>query len=68
MPGKRGFMHRDSKAARKKPYTRPSLADLDANIAKAKLTAMGDPKDATVQKMLSFSDGQLDRQQAKSHS
>jgi len=61
-------MHRDSKTTRKKPYTHPSLVDLDANIAKAKLTAMGDPKDATVQKMLSFCDGQLDRQKAKSHS
>jgi hypothetical protein len=64
----RGFMARDSKAARKKPYSRPSLVVLDANTAKAKLMAMGDPKDADVQKMLSFSETQLDAQKAKSHS
>ena len=61
-------MARDSKAARKKPYSRPSLVVLDANTAKAKLTAMGDPKDANVQKMLSLSETQLDAQKAKSHS
>jgi hypothetical protein len=47
-------MARDSKAAKKKSYSRPSLVMLDANTARAKLTAMGDPKDANVQKMLSF--------------
>jgi len=57
-------MARDSKAAR----NRPSLVVLDANTAKAKLTAMGDPKDADVQKMLSFNETQLDAQKAKSHS
>ena len=46
-------MARDSKAARKEPYSRPSLVVLDANTAKAKLTAMGDQKDANVQKMSS---------------
>ena len=40
-------MPRDSKAAKKKPYSRPSLVVLDASSAKAKLTAMGDPKDET---------------------
>ena len=61
-------MPRDSKAAKKKPYRRPSLAVLDADSAKAKLTAMGDPKDANLQKMLSLSERQLDGQKAKSHS
>jgi hypothetical protein len=61
-------MPRDSKAARKKPYDRPSLVVLDANTARAKLKAMGDPKDANVQKMLSLSEKQLDGQKAKSHS
>jgi len=49
----------ESKAARKKPYDRPSLVVLDANIARAKLKAMGDPKDANVRKMLSFSESSL---------
>ena len=64
----RGFMARDPKAARKKPYSRPSLTVLDANTAKAKLTAMGDHKDPNVQKMLPLSERQLDGQKAKSHS
>lgn len=58
-------MPRDSKAERKKPYTRPSLVVLDANSAKAKLTAMGDPKDANVQKMLSLIDQHLNQRKAK---
>ena len=61
-------MPRDSKAEKKKPYNPPSLVVLDANTAKAKLTAMGDPKDANVQKMLSLTERQLDGQKAKSHS
>jgi hypothetical protein len=44
----------DSKAAKKKPYSRPSSAVLDAESAKAKLTTMGDPKDANLQEMLSL--------------
>ena len=46
-------MSRDSKAAREKPYSRRSFAVLDAESAKAKLMAMGDPKDANRQKVLS---------------
>jgi hypothetical protein len=61
-------MSRDSTAANKKPYRSPSLVLLDANTAKAKLTAMGDPEDANVQKMLSFSERKLHGQKAKSHS
>jgi hypothetical protein len=58
----------DSKAAKKKPYSRPSSAVLDAESAKAKLTTMGDPKDANLQEMLSLSERQIDRQKTKSHS
>ena len=38
----------------KKPYSSPTLVELDARAAKAKLKAMGDPRDATTQKMLSL--------------
>jgi hypothetical protein len=57
----------DSKPG-KKPYRSPSLIALDANSAKAKLAAMGDPKDENVRKMLSFSERNLHGQKAKSHS
>jgi hypothetical protein len=53
-------MPSDSKAVKKKPYSRPFLAVLDAGSAKAKLTAMGDPDDENLQKMLSLSENQVD--------
>ena len=58
----------DSKAAKKRPYSRPSLAVLDADSAKAKLTAMGDLNDANLQKMLSLNEKQVDGKKAKSRS
>jgi hypothetical protein len=63
-----GFMPRDSKAGKKRPYSRPSFVELDASTAKATLKAMGDPRDANVQKISSSIDRQLDRQKAKPHS
>jgi hypothetical protein len=59
-------MSSDPKSA-KKQYSSPSLVTLDASAAKAKL-AKGNPKDATVLKMLSFIDGQAKKQKVKSHS
>ena len=55
--GKRAdkFMPRNSKIA-KEPYTPPSLVVLDANAAKAKLQANGNPKDPDTQRMLSLID------------
>jgi hypothetical protein len=49
-------MSDESVAAKKekKPYSRPSFVVLDAATAKAKLKAMGDPKDAVVRAMLAF--------------
>jgi hypothetical protein len=43
----------------KKPYSAPSLRRLDARAANAELKAKGDPRDANVQKMLSFIDRRL---------
>jgi hypothetical protein len=52
--------------AAKKPYSSPSLVQLDAKAARAKLKAKGDPQDANTQKMLSLIDEQLKK--AKPHS
>jgi hypothetical protein len=51
---------RDPKAA-KKPYSSPSLVELELSAAKAKLKTKGDQKDPIVQKMLSFADKALNR-------
>ena len=51
--------------AAKKPYNSPSLVQLDASTARAKLKAK-DPQDAITQKMLSLIDEQLEK--TKSHS
>ena len=51
-------MPRDPKAA-KKPYSAPSFRMLDAPAAQTELKAKREPKDANVQKMLSFIDRQL---------
>jgi hypothetical protein len=53
--------------AAKKPYNSPALVVHDANAAKAKLKAEGDPKDPIVQKMLSFVDSELNRRKVKPH-
>ncbi len=52
--------------AAKKPYNSPSLVQLDASTARAKLKAKGDPRDAISQKLLSLIDEQLEK--TKSHS
>ncbi len=54
-------MARDRKHA-KRPYTAPSFQMLDATAAKAELEAKGEPKDETVQQMLSLIDEQIDEQ------
>jgi hypothetical protein len=56
------------KASAKKPYDAPSSRMLDARAAQAELKAKGDPKDANIQKILSFIDKQLHRPKAKPHS
>jgi len=58
-------MSRDPKAA--KPYSSPSLVELDRSAAKAKLEAKGNPKDAITQKMLSFIDDQLNKGESGLH-
>jgi hypothetical protein len=55
-------MPRNSKIA-KEPYTPPSLVVLDANAAKAKLQANGNPKDPDTQRMLSL----IDEEQADTY-
>jgi hypothetical protein len=57
-------MARNLKPA-KRPYGPPSFEVLDANAAKAKLKAMGDPKEATTQKMSSLIDEKLNKRKAK---
>lgn len=60
-------MPSDPKVA-KKPYSTPSLVDLDAIAAKAKLEAEGNPKDANVLKMLSLIGGEANKRKPKSQS
>ena len=52
----------------KKCYSPPSLEVLDASAAKAKLKSKGDPKDPNTQKMLSLTEVQLKKREAKSRS
>lgn len=52
----------------KKPYSAPSLRRLDVRAANSELKAKGDPKDANVEKMLSFIDRHLHRPKANSRS
>lgn len=63
-----GFMSRDSKAGKKKLYSRPSFVEIDASAAKAKLNDMGDPTDANVHKVSTLIDGQIKKQKAKAYS
>jgi hypothetical protein len=48
----------------KKPYSAPSLINLDLSAAKAKLVAEGDLGDSVVQRMLSLIDKQLNKAQS----
>jgi hypothetical protein len=61
-------MSRDSKAGKKRLYSRPAIVELDASTAKAKLKAVGDPTDANVHRVSSLIDGQLSKQKTKAHS
>jgi hypothetical protein len=61
-----GFTPGDART-KKKPYSSPSLVELDLNAVKIKLEAKGYPKDPIAQKMLSFVDEQLNRRKAQSH-
>jgi hypothetical protein len=61
-----GFTPGDARP-KKKPYSSPSLVELDLNAVKIKLEAKGNPKDPIAQKMLSFVDEQLNRRKAQSH-
>ncbi len=60
-------MPSDPKVA-KKPYSTPSLVELDASAVKAKLEAEGNPKDAIALKMLSLIVGEPNKRKPKSQS
>jgi hypothetical protein len=56
-----------SPGSAKKPYSAPSLKNLDLSAAKAKLVADGDPGDSVVKRMLSLIDNQLNKAQSRKH-
>jgi hypothetical protein len=51
----------------KKPYSSPSLINLDLSAARAKLIADGDLNDPVAQRMLSLIDNQLNKAQSRKH-